>query len=264
MPVTEVKHAKALPGWRKRDEMYIIPAIDLIDGAVVRLKQGDYNAKTVYASDPLVMAQQFEAVGLNRLHLVDLDGAKAGAVKNGHVLARLARETDLQIDFGGGIKKEESLREVLEAGATQVTCGSIAVKQKAIFEGWIERYEAGTFILAADCRDRMIASGGWLETSELSVFEFIDTYAQLGVQHILCTDIARDGMLSGPSVGLYKEIIAQFPDLKLIASGGVSSLKDLEELQGIGCWGVVTGKAIYEGRFSLNELATFIQQNQLS
>ena len=237
--------------------MQIIPAIDIIEGKCVRLTEGDYTQKKIYNEDPLEVAKQFEGVGLMRLHLVDLDGAKAGAVVNWKVLEKIANKTGLIIDFGGGIKTEVTLKTVLDTGATYATIGSLAVKESATFEEWIERFGAQIFMLGADVYEEKIAVGGWLEKTEIDVFDFIGSYMDKGVTQIFCTDIQKDGKLEGPSIELYQKILQQYPTLQLIASGGVSQLKDLEELRRIGCSGAIVGKAIYENKISLLELASF-------
>lgn len=238
----------------------IIPAIDVIDAKCVRLSQGDYNQKTVYNENPLEVAKMFEDVGISRLHLVDLDGAKAKHIVNYKVLETIATKTDLVIDFGGGLKSDEDLRIAFECGAQMVTGGSIAVKDRDTFLSWIEKYGPEKIILGADARNKKIAVSGWQEVSELSILDFIESYTGKGIRKVISTDIARDGMLTGPSFDLYKEILEQFPDLELIASGGISSMKDIDELNEMGVPGVITGKAIYEGRISLKELERF--QNQ--
>ena len=235
--------------------MEIIPAIDIIDGKCVRLTQGDYNQKKIYNEHPLEVARQFEDVGLKRLHLVDLDGAKAGAVKNWKVLEAIAGKTSLVVDFGGGIKQEEDLDIVFNSGAAFATIGSLAVKNEKIFVQWLKEYGADKFLLGADVKDEKIAVGGWLETTGIWIYDFIERYIQHGVQQVFCTDVSKDGLLQGPSTDLYKEILDRFPDLYFIASGGVSSTKDLEALQKAGCKGVIVGKAIYEGRIQLEDLA---------
>ena len=237
--------------------MQIIPAIDIIEGKCVRLTEGDYTQKKIYNEDPLEVAKQFEGVGLMRLHLVDLDGAKAGAVVNWKVLEKIANKTGLIIDFGGGIKTEVTLKTVLDTGATYATIGSLAVKESATFEEWIERFGAQIFMLGADVYEEKIAVGGWLEKTEIDVFDFIGSYMDKGVTQIFCTDIQKDGKLEGPSIELYQKILQQYPTLQLIASGGVSQLKDLEELRRIGCSGAIVGKAIYENKISLLELSSF-------
>lgn len=237
--------------------MEIIPAIDIIDGKCVRLTQGDYSQKTIYHKNPLDAAKQFEDAEIMRLHLVDLDGAKAGAVKNWKVLESIAGKTKLIIDFGGGIKTEKDVSIVLESGGSYATVGSIAVKDEKAFTSWLERFGAGKFILGADVRDEKIAVAGWLETTDIWIYDFIEKYTNKGVQQIFCTDVSKDGKMEGPSVDLYKNIISKFPALHFIASGGVSSLQDVGQLQEIGCKGVIVGKAIYENRISLPDLKQF-------
>ncbi len=237
--------------------MELIPAIDIIEGKCVRLTQGDYNAMTVYNENPLEVAKKFEDTGLTRLHLVDLDGAKAGAVKNWKVLESIAGKTSMIIDFGGGIKTAKDVDIVLECGAQWATVGSIAVKDEELFTLWIRHYGAEKFMLGADVKNEKIAVGGWLETTNIWVYDFIRKYTEKGLQHIFCTDVSKDGLLQGPSVELYKNIITEFPSLKFIASGGVSSMTDLEELSAIGCTGAIIGKAIYENKISLTDLQKF-------
>ena len=237
--------------------MQIIPAIDLIDGKCVRLTEGDYAQKKIYNEDPLEVAKAFEGIGLMRLHLVDLDGAKAGEVVNWKVLEKIANQTQLIIDFGGGIKKENTLQTVFDTGANYATIGSLAVKNRAVFEEWIERFGADAFMLGADVFEEKIAIGGWIEKTNIDVYEFIQSYMNKGITQIFCTDIQKDGKLAGPSIDLYKKIIEQFPTLQLIASGGVSKMEDLHALRTIGCAGAIVGKAIYENRITLDELARF-------
>lgn len=237
--------------------MQIIPAIDIIDGKCVRLTQGDYAQKTIYNENPLEVALQFQDAGLQRLHLVDLDGAKAGAVKNWKILEQLTVKTNMVIDFGGGIKKEEDLRIVFDSGAAYATIGSLAVKEEVTFVAWLSTYGASKFLLGADVKDEKIAIGGWLETTEIHILDFIQQYHAHGIAQLFCTDVSKDGKLEGPSVALYQKIIDAFPDLHFIASGGVSNLADLEQLQAIGCKGAIVGKAIYENRITLNELSIF-------
>src|SRR5450432_4345306 len=234
--------------------MQIIPAIDIIDGKCVRLTQGDYEQKKIYNEHPLEVAKQFEDAGLERLHLVDLDGAKAGAVKNWKVLEAIAGKTSLVIDFGGGIKKEADVKIVFDCGAAYATVGSMAVKDETTFVNWLNTFGAAKFLLGADVKDEKITVGVWLETTDVWVYDFIRKYIDHGVQQIFCTDVSKDGKLEGPSVGLYKNIITEFPSLHFIASGGVSSMKDLEALQAIGCKGAIVGKAIYEGRVNIHDL----------
>ena len=236
---------------------FIIPAIDIIDGKCVRLTQGDYTQKKIYNEHPLEVAKQFEDAGLKRLHLVDLDGAKAGSVKNWKVLETIAGKTSLVIDFGGGIKTEKDVQIVFESGAALATVGSIAVKDEKEFVKWLKQFGANKFLLGADVKDEKIAVAGWLETTDIWIYDFIEKYIAHGVQQIFCTDVSKDGKLEGPSTELYKSIISKFPGLHFIASGGVSSMKDLDELQNIGCKGAIVGKAFYEGRIKITELSTF-------
>jgi len=238
--------------------MQLIPAIDIIDGKCVRLTQGDYNQKTVYNEHPLEVAKQFEDAGLQRLHLVDLDGAKAGAVQNWKVLEAIAGGTSLVIDFGGGIKTKEDLHIVFNAGAAMATIGSLAVKDEVTFTSWMQQYGAHKFLLGADVKNEKIAVAGWLETTDIHVADFIDKYLAQGIQQIFCTDVSKDGKLEGPSTDLYKCIIQRFPTLELIASGGVANMDDLFLLKQIGCSGAIIGKAIYEGRILISDLKFFI------
>lgn len=236
----------------------IIPAIDLIDAKCVRLSQGDYKQKTVYNENPVEVAKMFEDAGIRRLHLVDLDGAKAKHIVNHKVLETIASKTNLVIDFGGGLKSDDDLRIAFESGANMVTGGSIAVKDRETFLHWIETYGAEKIILGADAKDKMIAVSGWQEVSELPILDFIESYTSKGIQKVISTDIARDGMLTGPSIDLYKEIMDKFPSIELIASGGIATMKDIYELDEMGVPGVITGKAIYENRISLEEISKFI------
>jgi phosphoribosylformimino-5-aminoimidazole carboxamide ribotide isomerase len=237
--------------------MQIIPAIDIIEGKCVRLTHGDYNQKKIYNEHPLEVAQQFEDAGLHRLHLVDLDGAKAGNVKNWKVLETIASKTNLKIDFGGGIKTEKDVQIVFECGSTYATVGSIAVKEKSTFIDWLKKFSADKFLLGADVRNEKITISGWTEETEIWVYDFIQDYTEQGVQQIFCTDVSKDGALQGPSVELYKKIIQKFPELHFIASGGVSKMDDVYYLQEIGCKGVIIGKAIYEGRIAIEDLKKF-------
>lgn len=237
--------------------MYIIPAIDLIGGKCVRLSQGDYSSKKEYHDDPLEMAKRFEGAGLTRLHLVDLDGAKAKKIVNGEVLERICAGTSLQVDFGGGIQSDDEIEKAFSLGAKQVTGGSIAVKNPILFDEWITKYGSEKIILGADAKNKKIAVGGWEETTSVDLIPFIQGYFEKGIRYVICTDVAKDGLLQGPSVDLYREILQEIPELKLIASGGVSSVKDLEELEKIGVYGSIVGKAYYEGRVTLEELASF-------
>jgi len=237
--------------------MQLIPAIDIIEGKCVRLTEGDYTQKIIYNEDPLEVAKTFEGVGLNRLHLVDLDGAKAGEVVNWKVLEKIANKTGLTIDFGGGIKTEATLKTVLDTGATYATIGSLAVKSPLVFEEWLSRFGAKSFLLGADVYEEKIAIGGWLEKTNIDIIGFVQSYIDKGVSQIFCTDIQKDGKLQGPSIDLYEKIIKQFPTLQLIASGGVSQLLDLQALRTIGCSGAIVGKAIYENKISLKQLSDF-------
>ncbi len=237
----------------------IIPAIDIIDGKCVRLTQGDYAQKTIYNENPLEVALEFESIGINRLHLVDLDGAKLGKVVNYKVLEKIASKTKLSIDFGGGIKTDDDIETVFNYGADLATIGSIAVKNKELFFSWIEKHGTEKIFLGADVKNEKIAVGGWLETTNVSIYDFIEENLKEGIKHVFCTDISKDGLLQGPSIDLYKNILSKFPSLNLTASGGVSKLDDLVELKNIGCSSAIVGKAIYEGRITMNELKTFLK-----
>ncbi len=237
--------------------MYIIPAIDLIDGKCVRLTQGDYAQKTIYHEDPLVVAREFEAAGIERLHVVDLDGARGGGIVNHKVLERIAGGTQLKIDWGGGMKSDEDLRIAFEAGAHQVTGGTIAVKQPEVFLNWLERYGAERIILGTDVRGDQIAVSGWEEASDRELFEFLADYVAKGVRYTICTDVSKDGLLQGTARELYARIRREQPDVNLIASGGVTTTDDLDALAALDCYGVIVGKAIYEGRISLEELSNY-------
>ena len=234
--------------------MRIIPAIDIIDGKCVRLTKGDYTTKKIYNENPLEIAKSFEDNGIQFLHVVDLDGAKSNRIINYKILEKLASKTTLAIDFGGGLKSEKDVEIAFESGAKQITGGSIAAKNKSEFLGWINRYGAEKVILGADCKDRKIATDGWLEESDTDVIEFIQSYEQNGIRDVISTDISKDGMLEGPSINLYKDILNQ-TKVNLIASGGVSNINDLYRLKDIGCSGVIIGKAIYEGRIIMKELS---------
>lgn len=235
----------------------LIPAIDLIDGKCVRLTQGDYNSKKVYNEDPLEVAKQFEDHGITRLHVVDLDGARAGRIINYRVLERIATRTALIIDFGGGLKADEDLEIAFESGAQMVTGGSIAVKNPTVFESWIKKYGSEKIILGADAKEKKIAVSGWEETTDLELIPFIQEYHKKGITKVICTDISRDGMLEGPAVDLYKEIREAVGYIQVIASGGVSSIDDIEKLREAGIPSVIFGKAIYEGRIQLKDLLRF-------
>lgn len=240
--------------------MDIIPAIDLIDGKCVRLTEGDFTRQTTYHADPAEMAKRFEAAGLRRLHLVDLDGARAGSVQNWKVLEAITAATDLVVDFGGGIKTEEEVRRVFDSGAELATVGSIAVKNEPLLLEWFGRFGAGRFLLGADVRDEKISVAGWQESTEIDIFSFIEKYSAHGVRQLFCTDVRKDGRLEGPSLDLYERIISRFPDIFFIASGGVSGMDDLHALRGIGCRAAIVGKAIYEDRISPDEAAAFARQ----
>jgi len=234
--------------------MRIIAAIDIIEGACVRLTQGDYSKKTVYGSDPLDVARELEAHGIKYLHLVDLDGAREGKVRNHGVLEAITANTGLNVDFSGGIRSDGDLHTAFSCGASQVTCGSIAVTQPGLFLQWLAEYGPEKIILGADFRQRKVATGGWLSESETDIISFLQNYRSEGVIYAMCTDIERDGMLGGPSVDIYREI-AMIEGLSLIASGGITSASDIMALREAGCEGAIIGKAIYEGKISLKELA---------
>ncbi|MGV3559256.1 1-(5-phosphoribosyl)-5-[(5-phosphoribosylamino)methylideneamino]imidazole-4-carboxamide isomerase [Larkinella arboricola] len=239
--------------------MHIIPAIDLIEGKAVRLTQGDYNQKKEYNARPLEVAQQFEDAGLTRLHLVDLDGAKEKRVINWKVLELIAGKTRLHIDFGGGVQSDEDLRIVFECGAKQVTGGSIAVKKPDVFERWLSQYGPEAIILGADAKNEKIAVSGWEEATEVWVYDFVENYVEKGIKYVISTDVAKDGLLQGPSFELYRNMQDQFPGLNIIASGGVSGMEDIEVLADMDLFGVIVGKAIYEGRVTLKELSKFLK-----
>jgi phosphoribosylformimino-5-aminoimidazole carboxamide ribotide isomerase len=255
--------------------MRIIPAIDIIEGKCVRLSKGDYDTKKIYNENPLEVAKEFEAHGIRHLHLVDLDGAKSRHIVNYAVLEEIASNTSLKIDFGGGLKSDDDLRIAFESGASQVTGGSIAVKDKDIFLGWLSKHGPDKIILGADAMNENIAVAGWQEASEEKLIPFIQKYQKAGIQYVICTDISKDGMLQGPSIDLYKKILKktsvtkttvglsgvedeQVAGIKLIASGGVAEYDDLQRLQDIGCEGAIIGKAIYENRISLKQIEQFI------
>ena len=238
--------------------MKIIPAIDLIDGKCVRLTQGDYQQKKEYSSNPVEVAQRFEEHGIQRLHLVDLDGAKQKQVVNLNVLEQIASQTQLAVDFGGGVQSDDDLQRVLDAGAQQVTGGSIAVKRPEVFTNWLTRYGADKIILGADARDRHVAISGWQEQVTTDVVDFIADYQQKGVRYVICTDVAKDGLLQGPSFALYDEIRTKIPSVQLIASGGITTVDDLRQLQQLGVYGAIIGKALYEGNLTLSDLAEFL------
>ncbi|WP_282179823.1 1-(5-phosphoribosyl)-5-[(5-phosphoribosylamino)methylideneamino]imidazole-4-carboxamide isomerase [Maribacter stanieri] len=241
--------------------MRIIPAIDIIDGKCVRLSKGDYDTKKIYNENPLEVAKEFEAHGIMHLHLVDLDGAKSKHIVNHKVLEKIASQTGLQIDFGGGLKTDDDLRIAFESGAKQITGGSIAVKDSDTFIGWIEKHGADKIILGADAMDEKVAVSGWQEESKELLIPFIQGYQEKGITYVICTDISKDGMLEGPSFELYKRILEQTNDLKLIASGGISTFDELPKLAEMGCEGTIIGKAIYENRISLKQLESYILSN---
>lgn len=242
--------------------MRIIPAIDIIDGKCVRLSKGDYNTKKIYNENPLEVAKQFEQSGIEYLHLVDLDGAKARQIINYKILETIASRTNLKIDFGGGLKSNEDAKIAFDSGANQITGGSIAVKNPVVFQKWIEVYGSDKIILGADANNRKIATNGWLEESDKDIISFIQDYQKKGIEYVISTDIAKDGMLEGPSFDLYKDIIQNSSSsLKLIASGGISTFSELPKLVELGCEGVIIGKAIYENRISLQQLEKYIITN---
>ena len=239
----------------------IIPAIDIIDGKCVRLSQGDYDRKKIYNENPLEVAKIIENAGVRRLHLVDLDGAKAQHIVNYKTLQKIASGTSLIIDFGGGLKSSDDLRIAFECGASMITGGSIAVKNPAVFMIWIEKFGSEKIILGADVKNEKIAVGGWLEATDLDLIPFIRSFTEKGIDKVICTDISKDGMLQGPAVELYRKALGEFPGLYLIASGGVSSMADIESLEKAGVPAVITGKAIYEGRITMKEIENFIEKN---
>jgi phosphoribosylformimino-5-aminoimidazole carboxamide ribotide isomerase len=235
----------------------IIPAIDLIEGKCVRLTQGDYGKKTIYNENPLEVAMQFEDAGLKRLHLVDLDGAKAKKVVNCKVLEKIAAKTKLHIDFGGGVQSDDDLNVVFESGAKQVTGGSIAVKNPEMFQNWLSTYGGEKIILGADAKKEKVAVSGWEEGTQIWVYDFVEEYVEKGVKYTISTDVAKDGLLQGPSFDLYKNMQDKCPDLHIIASGGISGIGDVEKLAEMKIYGVIIGKAIYENRISLTDLQRF-------
>lgn len=235
----------------------IIPAIDIIDGQLVRLKQGDYNEKTVYSQNPLEVAKQFEDVGIKRLHVVDLDGAKAKHIVNYKTLETLATKTNLVIDFGGGIKSDEDVKIAFDSGASYITGGSIAVNRPQLFLSWLETYGSDKIILGADLKDGRIATTGWTESSDAKWQSFIQSYVSRGVRRVISTDISKDGMMVGPNIMLYSDMMEQFPELHVTASGGVSCISDIKQLDEAGVPAVIVGKAIYEGHITLNDLIEY-------
>ena len=238
--------------------MKIIPAIDLIEGKCVRLSKGDYATQKTYNENPLEVAKAFEDHGIEYLHLVDLDGAKSEHIVNHKVLETIAAKTSLKIDFGGGLKSDEDLRIAFESGANQITGGSIAVKKPKVFEQWITQYGNEKIILGADVQNKRIAINGWLETSGYPLCDFIQNYQSKGIQYVICTDISKDGMLEGPAFELYEDLLQKQPQIKLIASGGISTFEELPKLANLGCEGTIIGKAIYENKIALKDLEQFI------
>lgn len=238
--------------------MRLIPAIDIINGKCVRLSKGDYSTQKIYNENPLEVAKLFEAHGIKYLHLVDLDGAKASHIVNYKVLESIAKNTKLKIDFGGGLKSDDDLRIAFESGAHQITGGSIAVKNPEIFKTWLKTYGADKIILGADAKDEKVAVGGWLEASEKELIPFIQSYVSEGISYVICTDISKDGMLQGPSFELYKKILEQTPNVKLIASGGISCFEELPKLAAMGCEGTIIGKAIYEHKISMKQIERYL------
>lgn len=239
----------------------IIPAIDVIEGKCVRLSRGDYSTRKVYNEDPVEVAKRYEDAGISRLHLVDLDGAKASEIINWKVLERIASQTSLFIDFGGGLKSDNDLRIAFDCGARQITGGSIAVKNPPIFKNWLEEYGPEKIILGADAKDEKIVVSGWIEESDEHIFDFIKKYQENGIKYCISTDIAKDGMLEGASHDLYAKILKENKGLNLIASGGVTTVDEIEKLNTNGLYGVIIGKAIYEGRIRLKELEKYLVTN---
>jgi len=240
----------------------VLPAIDIIDGQCVRLTKGDYDTKKVYGDDPVEMAKRFEDCGVDQIHVVDLDGAKQKHPQNLKLIERIKSKTKVKVEFGGGIKTERALTDCDNAGVDQFIIGSLAVKHKEIVKSWLSTFDTNRFVLGADVQDGFIAINGWQEKSDMSLEDFISFYHDLGAQYFLCTDINKDGMLQGSSTDLYRELISKFQQIKLIASGGVSSLKEVSELEEMGCNGAIIGKAIYENRIQLSELKKFIVDSQ--
>ena len=236
----------------------IIPAIDLIDGKCVRLMYGDFERKTVYSEDPLEVAKRFEASGIRRLHMVDLDGARSGAPVNLHIVERITTGTELVVDFGGGIKNEKSLNSVFDSGAAMANIGSIAVEDPQLLFSWIEKYGGDRFLLGADQKSGRVAVNGWQTSTEVEVLDLLRSYAANGITNAFVTDIDRDGAMTGPSIELYQQVISSIPEIDLFASGGVSSIADIDELHRIGCSGVIIGRAIYEGNIKLEDLARYV------
>jgi phosphoribosylformimino-5-aminoimidazole carboxamide ribotide isomerase len=237
--------------------MIIIPAIDIIDGKAVRLTKGDYQQKKIYNENPLEVAKMFEAAGIKRLHLVDLDGAKNKKITNQNVLEQIASKTKLQIDFGGGVQSDHDIQMAFDSGAHQVTGGSIAVKDPELFEGWLQKYGSKKIILGADVLNEKIAVSGWQEDSAWGLDDFLNKYLSKSIKYVISTDVSKDGVLAGPAIDLYKEMVTNFPDLEIIASGGVATMQDIYDLDRFPLHGVIVGKAIYENRISMKEIEDF-------
>jgi len=242
----------------RNQNMKIIPAIDIIDGKCVRLTQGDYAQKKIYNENPLEVAKEFEDNGIKYLHLVDLDGAKSNGIVNWKVLHDICSDTNLHVDFGGGIKTDKDLEIAFENGAKQLNIGSTAVKGKELFLSWLKKHGSGKIILSADVKDEEIAVSGWQENSGINIFDFLEDYVAKGINHVVCTDVGKDGTLQGTAVDLYNKILSQFTDIKLVASGGISSIEDVEELTKTNVYGVIIGKAIYENKIQLKELRKYV------
>ena len=238
--------------------MRIIPAIDIIDGQCVRLVKGDYSQKTVYAENPVTVAKMFEDAGIRYLHLVDLDGAKSSGVKNWKILENITSLTNLVVDFGGGIKSDADIRRAFDAGAAQVNVGSIAVKDKPLFLSWVSRFGSEKIILSADVNNEKVSISGWKENTSIEVLPFVQSYHGKGVLYLVCTDIQKDGMLSGASLGLYEKILSRFPDIKLVASGGVTTVSEIDRLITLGVDGIIIGKALYENKLTLEDLKPYV------
>ena len=238
--------------------MRIIPAIDIIDGKCVRLSKGDYSTKIIYNENPLEVAKSFENHGIEYLHLVDLDGAKSNRIVNYKIIEQIASRTNLKIDFGGGLKSDLDIKIAFESGATQITGGSIAIKNSELFEEWIAFYGSEKVILGADALNEKVAVSGWLENTNEDLIPYIKRYQNKGIQYVICTDISKDGMLEGPSFELYSRILIETPTIKLIASGGISTFEELPKLAEMGCEGTIIGKAIYEGRITLKQIENYI------
>lgn len=237
--------------------MHIIPSFDIMDGRLVRLRQGDFDQKTEYPAEPLELARELEAAGIRRLHLVDLDGAREGRPINLSVLEQIAARTRLEIDYGGGLRSIPALRQVWDAGAAMFSVGSVAVLAPDEFGAWVERFGADRFLVGADVRNRMVAVHGWVEQTDFGLFDFLTRLENLGIHQVSVTDIARDGELAGPALDLYRDILTNFPNIQLVASGGVSSVYDLEELQAMGCAGAIVGKAFFEGKIPIQYFKVF-------